>query len=135
MKNANNDGIETILDEIRKDIENNKLEKAVSRLYWLLSIAATTNDKDLFLVEGILRKNIRRFENIPDMLNSLVKKGTTEKKDAEDLLKRAIDSLIDMVSLSKDYLLIGDRIKFFDSIAQDCYTIQEISEVLRLEEE
>lgn len=127
MKDTDNEGIENFLDEIKEDIEKNNTGKALDRMHWLLSRAVVTDNRDLFVIEGILRKNIGRFGRIVDQLESIM-----EEKEAADLLRRPQDALTDMIILSKDYLRDGDKTKFFDSIAQGYYTLREIEEVMRL---
>lgn len=127
MGDTDNGGIESFLDEMKEDIERDSTDKALNRMSWLRSQAVVTDNRDLIVIEEILKLNIRRFRRIVDKLESI-----TEKKEAEDLLGRARDTLTDMIILSKDYLRTGDKTKFFDSIAQDYYTLQEINETLRL---
>ena len=133
MKNIDIVGIESFLDEISEDIEKDSTDKALDRMSWLLSMAVVTDNRDLFVIEGILRSNIRRFKGIVEFLKSVKKSGIMEEKEAEDILRRALSTLADMTVLSKDYLRNGDKTKFFDSIAQHYYTLQEIRELLRLE--
>jgi uncharacterized protein YpuA (DUF1002 family) len=130
MKGTDNEGIESFLDEIKEDIERDNTDKALNRMVWLRSQELVTGNRDLIVIEGILKVNIRRFRRIVDKLKSIM-----EKKEAEDLLGRPRDTLTDIIILSKDYLRNGDKTKFFDSIAQNYYTLQEINETLRLEEE
>lgn len=127
MNDTDNEGIGSFLDEMKEDIERNGTDKALSRMVWLRSQAVVTGDRDLIVIERILKLNIGRFRRIVDKLESI-----TEKKEAEDLLGRARDTLTDIIILSKDYLRNGDKTKFFDSIAQKYYTLQEINETLRL---
>ncbi len=133
MIDTNNEFIESFLDQINDDIKSDKLETATDRLTWLLSMAAVTDNKNLFVIEGILRKSIRRFQAILEKLNSQLKEKKLEKKKAEDLFKKATDAMTDIIAQSKDYLHFDDKTKFFDSVAQDHYTLQEIAEMLRLE--
>jgi uncharacterized protein YpuA (DUF1002 family) len=129
MKGTDNEGIESFLDEIKEDIERDNTDKALNRMVWLRSQELVTGNRDLIVIEGILKVNIRRFRRIVDKLKSIM-----EKKEAEDLLGRPRDTLTDIIILSKDYLRNGDKTKFFDSIAQNYYTLQEINETLRLED-
>ena len=133
MKGTDNEGIERFLDEMKEDIEKKDIEKASDRRTWLLSAAVVTDDKDLFVIEGILGTSISRFGLLEGFLESVKKKGIMEEKAAEDLLGRARDTLTEMIILSKDYLRHRDKTKFFNSIAQEYYTLQEIKEILRLE--
>ena len=133
MKGTDNEGIERFLDEMKEDIEKKDIEKASDRRTWLLSAAVVTDDKDLFVIEGILGTSISRFGLLEGVLESVKKKGIMEEKAAEDLLGRARDTLTEMIILSKDYLRHRDKTKFFNSIAQEYYTLQEIKEILRLE--
>ena len=135
MEDTGNEGIESVLDEIKAEIEKEEIEKASDRRMWLLSTAVVVADnEDLFVIEGILGIGISRFRWIIDHLKSMKKRDIMVEKEAGDLLKKAQRALIDMIILSKDYYLHrGDKIKFFDSVAQDYYTLQEIKEALRLE--
>ena len=135
MKNIDIEGIESFLDEISEDIERDSTDKALDRMSWLLSMAVVTDNRDLFVIEGILRSNIRRFKWIVKSLESMKEKGISckEEKEAEDILRRALSTLTDITILSKDYLRDGDKTKFFESITQNYSTLQEIKETLRLE--
>ena len=133
MENIDIEGIESFLGEIKGDIEKGSIDKASDRMNWLLSVAVVTGNKNLFVVEGVLRTNIRRFKGIVGSLESQKKEGTMEEKEAEDISEGALNALTDMAVLSKDYLRSGDKAKFFDSIAQHYYKLQEIKETLRLE--
>ena len=127
MKGTDNEGIGSFLDEMREDIERDSTDKALNRMVWLRSQVVVTGNRDLIVIEEILKSNIRRFRRIEDKLESIM-----EKKGTKDLLGRARDTLTDIIILSKDYLRNGDKTKFFDSIAQNYYTLQEINETLRL---
>jgi hypothetical protein len=133
MKDTDIEGIESFLGEINEDIERDSTDKASDRMSWLLSMAVVTDNRDLFVIEGILRSNIRRFKWIVKSLESMKEKGIMEEKEAEDILRRALSTLTDMTILSKDYLRDGDKTKFFESITQNYSTLQEIKETLRLE--
>ena len=133
MKDTDIEGIESFLGEISEDIERDSTDKASDRMGWLLSMAVVTDNRDLFVIEGILRSNIRRFKWIVKSLKSMKEKGIMEEKEAEDILRRALSTLTDMTILSKDYLRDGDKTKFFESITQNYSTLQEIKETLRLE--
>ena len=126
-------GIESFLDEMKVDIENNKIEKADGRRIWLSSLATVTYNKDLFVIEGILANGIRRVGWIVEQLKSIVDGRMMEEEEAGDLLEGAQGALIDMIILSKVYLRLDDKTKFFDSVARDYYILQEITEMLRLE--
>lgn len=130
MKGTDNEGIESFLDEMKEDIERDSTGKALKRMVWLRSQAVVTGNRDLIVIEGILKSNINRFRVIVANLESIM-----EKKETKDLLGRARGTLTDIIILSKDYLRNGDKTKFFDSIAQNYYTLQEINETLRLEGE
>lgn len=133
MKGTDIEGIESFLNEMKEDIENNKIEKADGRRLWLLSLATVTDNKDLFVIEGILGTGIRRCGWIVEQLKSIMEGRMMEEKEADDLFGGAQGALIDMIIFSKDYLRHGDKTKFFDSIARDYYILQEITEMLRLE--
>lgn len=132
MKDTDIEGIESFLDEVKEDIEKGSIDKARDRMSWLLSQAIASGDRDLFVIEGILRLSIgSSFRGIIEFLGNMG--GKMEKEEAKDLSGRARDTLADMVILSKGYLHNRDKIKFFDSIAHDYHALREIKEKLRLE--
>jgi hypothetical protein len=134
MEDTDNEGIESVLDEIKEEIEKKEIEKASNRRMWLLSTVVVADNEDLFVIEGILGVSIRRFRWIVEHLESMKKRDIMVENEAEDILKRAQRALVDTIILSKDYYSHrGDKIKFFDSVAQDHYTLEEIKEKLRLE--
>lgn len=129
MEDTDNEGIGSFLDEMKGDIETNKLDEAFDRMPWLLSVAMETDNRDLFVIEGMLRLNIERVRTIFKYLKK--KSSKMEKEEAKDILKRALSALVDMTILSKDYLRDGDKTNFFDSVSQAYLTVQEIKETLR----
>ena len=130
MEDTDNEGIGSFLDEMKGDIETNKLDEAADRMPWLLSVAMETDNRDLFVIEGMLRLNIERGRTILDYLKK--KSGKMEEEEAKDILKGALSALVGMTILSKDYLREGDKTNFFDSVSQASLTLQEIKETLRL---
>jgi hypothetical protein len=130
MEDTDNEGIGNFLDEMKEDIKTNKLDEVADRMPWLLSVAMETDNRDLFVIEGMLRLNIRRGRTILKYLKK--KSSKMEKEEANDILKRASSALVDMTILSKDYLRDGDKTNFFDSVSQAYLTVLEINETLRL---
>ncbi|MBK5190048.1 MAG: hypothetical protein JJE19_00905 [Methanosarcinales archaeon] len=134
MKDTDIVGIERFLDEMKVDVEEDKLDAVETRRFWLLSEAITV-DKNLFIVEAIIGVFIGRFGRIVEVLEPTNESGIIEEKKAKKLLQRAREAVTDVITLSKDYLRYGDTVKFLNAVAHVYYTLQEVTETLRLEVE
>ena len=134
MKKKDTDikGIESLLDEIKEDIETNNLDKASDRMLQLSSMTIVAGDSDLYVIDGIIRVCIDRLGFIVDLLKTIMENDMMEREEADGLFGMAQAALADMTVISKDYLHHRNKTKFFDSVAQGYYTLQEIKETLRL---